>query len=900
MGEAGVDSKEAMEEAQNPTDVDIKRVSRFEIREVLGEGAMGVVYRARDPMLERDVALKLIKPELAGQSKNRSRFLRECRAAATINHPGVATIYEAGESDEGLLFLASELVEGETLKDRVARGALGSTEVIELGIQLADALDAAHSKGAIHRDIKPANIMLNTDGRLKVLDFGLARLVSTDDSDHDDDRKTVDQTQEGAVVGTPAYMSPEQASGVKVDARTDIFSAGCVLYELVTGKSPFHSGSVPETLRRVLCEEPPSIESSADGIPIGLEDILRGAMAKDREKRTVTASELAEDLRQLRETPSTSFSGFHGREGRRRRTILVGGLAGISAVVVAAVLIWQWSRPTLAFAVSDRLLVADVENLTDDEAFDLALRTALEADLKQSPYASIFQHHQVEQTLRLMRQPADSVIDEALARDICRFAGVRALILPRIIGVGEAFELQAAIVDPQTGRHVEQIRVTAQGREQVLLDAIDELTREVRSRLGESWDSIEDADYPIAVATTASWEALHHFATGSAEWGRGNFREAVAFYELALELDPEFATCRGSLGLLLLQFGNEPEKGKEALKQALVDGETLPRSEYLMLRAVNRHFVDGDLEGALGEYELINGIYPDNMAAYNNRGRILMGLRRFDEAQEMFEKAAELDPQSAFPLINLGFMNTVGRPDAIKAEEVCRRLVAIDPEVANYHSLLGWSVAVQGRYDEAREIFERTLDLEPEHAYAMPNLGYTLMAGGNPDTAVLFFRRNLARIRNLGLVENERGCILDLATAMAAAGKTEETRQLADDAIAKLDAEMVGLEWAIGDHSFVSQLYAVTDRMDLADEHCRVARGMETNDPATRFEIARCCGLLGQRECAIENTRLALEMGFRDPYMPMLTPSMHSLLGDPEFMALFPNRGEAAGVDDES
>ncbi len=853
---------------------------------------MGVVYRARDPMLERDVALKLIKPRLAGEARNRSRFLRECRAAATINHPGVATIYEAGETDGGLLFLASELVEGETLTARVSRGALSPTEVVELGIQLADALDAAHTKGAIHRDVKPSNIMLNTDGRLKILDFGLARLVSTEDSDIDDDRKTVDQTQEGAVVGTPAYMSPEQASGMKVDARTDIFSAGCVLYEMVTGKSPFHSGSVPETLRRVLCEEPPSIERSVDGIPLGLEEILRGAMAKDRENRTASAGEMAADLRQLREDTSSVRTGIYPpHQRRRRRTLMISGVVGIAAVVVAAVLVWQWSRPSLAFGVSDKLLVADVENLTDDEAFDLALHTALEADLKQSPYASIFQRHQVEQTLRLMRQPADSVVDEDLGRDICRFAGVRALVIPRIIGVGDAFELRAAIVDPQSGRHVEQIRITAEGREEVLLDAIDELTREVRTRLGESLESIEDADYPIAVATTSSWEALHHFATGSAEWGRGNYREAVGFYELALELDPEFATCRGSLGLLFIQFGNEPERGREALQQALVDGETLPRNEYLMLRAVNRHFVDGDLEGALGEYELINGIYPDNMAAYNNRGRILMRLRRLDEAQEMFEKAAELDSLSAFPLINLGFMNTVDRPDAVKAEEACRRLVAIDSEVANYHSLLGWSVAVQGRYVEAREIFERVLDLEPEHPYAMPNLGYTLMADGNPDTAVLFFRRNLARIRNVGEGNGERGAILDLALAMAAAGQTEETRRLADEAMEGQETDLAGQEWNIHDHTFVSQLFAVTGRKTEAEEHCGIAGGMELDEPVKRYEIAQCCGLLGQRECAIENTRLALEMGFRDPYMPMLSPALHSLLGDPDFMALFPNRG---------
>jgi serine/threonine protein kinase/tetratricopeptide (TPR) repeat protein len=868
------------------------RISRFDILETLGEGAMGVVYRARDTMLQRDVALKLIKPALAGEPRNRSRFLRECQAAATINHPGVATIYEAGETEDGRLFLASELVEGETLKDRVSRGALPPAEVIAIGIQLGDALEAAHKKGAVHRDIKPANLILTPEGRLKVLDFGLARLVAVDDSDVDDDRPTIDQTQEGAVVGTPAYMSPEQASGMKVDARTDIFSAGCVIYELVTGKSPFQSSTVPETLRRVLCEEPPAIESSVDGVPFGLEEVLRAAMAKERGARTATAGEFAAGLRELRENPSTVRSGtVRPTPSARRRSVLLGSVAGIAAVVVAVVLVWQWTRPSLAFVSRDRLLVADVENLTGDEAFDLALHTALETDLKQSPYAAIFQRHQVKQTLRLMRKPADSVIDEDLGRDICRFSNVRAMILPRILEVGGAYELRAAIIDPQTGRHVEQIRVTAGSREEVLLEAIDTLTHEVRSRLGESLESIDDSDFPIAVATTSSWEALHYFSLGNVKWGRGQTDEAIRLYELALELDPEFATCRGTLGLLLIQFGEQPERGREELRQALVDGETLPRNEYLMLRAVNRQFVDSDLEGALGEYELINGIYPDHMAAYNNRGRILMRLGRFEESAEMLEKAAVLDPQSAFPLVNLAFMYTTSLPNAVAAESVCRRLVTLDPEVANYQSLLGWVLAIQGRYGEARQALERALKLESEHAYALPNLGYTLLAAGRPEMALLYFRQNLARIREEGLVAAERGGILDIAATLAAAGDREQARLFVDEAVAALEVEMAGREWTLADHSYFAQLLAAAGRFEAGEEQLATIVAMAADDADSLLEVARSCAVLGHRDCAIENTRRALDTGLSDPYLPKLLPSMNSLLGDPEFMALFPLGG---------
>ncbi len=878
------------------------RVSRFEILELLGEGAMGVVYRARDPVLERDVALKLIKPELAGERKNRARFLRECRAAATISHPGVATIYEAGETDDGKLFLASELVVGETLKDRLGRGPLAVAEVVEIGIQLAQALEAAHRKGAIHRDIKPSNLMIDTDDRLKVLDFGLARLIAAENdggpsaSESSAAARTADQTQDGAVVGTPAYMSPEQAAAIQVDARTDIFSAGCVLYELITGRSPFHSGSVPETLRRVLTEEPASLASSVDGIPPGLDGVLRRALAKDREVRTATAGELADDLRELLVDDGAEERATAGDEGRRRR-VLIGGLTGLIAAIVAAVMIWQWSRPTLAFTDHDRIIVADVDNETGDETFDLALRTAIETDLKQSPYASLYRRHQVDETLRLMRTPPDSFIDEKLGRDICRFAGIRALILPRIVEASDGFELEAAIVDPQTGRHVEEIRTTAESREGVLLHAIDELSRELRTRLGESLESIEKTDFPIADVTTSSWEALHYFALGNERWGQGEFDEVIRLYELALDLDPEFATCRGSLGLLLIQFGGDPERGREELRRALADGETLPRDEYLMLRAANRQFVDADLEGALEEYQLVTGLYPRNGPAHNNMGRILLELGRYEEAAAAFEKSADIDPQGTVPLVNLAFMHVTVLPDPQAAEAACRRLIALNPDVANYQSLLGWAVAVQGRYAEAQQILELALDLDPDHPYALPNLGYVLTAKGNSESGVLYLRRNLDRIRRQGQSQTERGAVIDLVTAMAAAGEHQQVWRLVDrEERAFLDAKQ-DEPWTADDHAFLVQLYAAAGRMDEAHHQLELATAQPVDDAGTRFELARACAMVGRRECAIDNTRRAFERGFEDPYLPLLIPSMHGLLGDPEFMALFPGAGAPPAVE---
>jgi tetratricopeptide (TPR) repeat protein len=314
-----------------------------------------------------------------------------------------------------------------------------------------------------------------------------------------------------------------------------------------------------------------------------------------------------------------------------------------------------------------------------------------------------------------------------------------------------------------------------------------------------------------------------------------------------------------------------------------------------MLRAVNRQFVDSDLEGALGEYELINGIYPDHMAAYNNRGRILAQLGRFAEAAAMLEKAAQLDPQSAIPLVNLAFMYTTRLPNAVAAENVCRRLVALDPEIANYQSLLGWTLAVQGRYGEAQEVLERALKLDSEHAYALPNLGYTLMAAGKPEMALLYLRQNLVRIREQGADDAVRGGVLDIAAALAAARDHEQTRLFVDDAIAALVTEMAGREWTLGDHAYLAQLLAAAGRVKESEEQLATIMAMAADDAESQFEVARCCAVLGHRVCAIEKTRRALEMGFPDPYLPKLTPSMHGVLGDPEFIALFPLGDSAPG-----
>ncbi len=367
----------------------------------------------------------------------------------------------------------------------------------------------------------------------------------------------------------------------------------------------------------------------------------------------------------------------------RKRLMLA---AGTISLAVLAVAIWMLSRPSMAFESRDKLMVADADNLTGDKVFDLALRTAIEAGLQQSPYASVFDKPQIAETLRLMRMDPSARVDENAAYDICRFAGVRAFILPRILSAGEAYELEAILIDPVKRRHVDRIRLTTRGREEVLLSGIDKLTRQVRSRLGESIKSIEKADVPVAKVTTSSWEALDYFSLAQARRQDGKSKEAATLYELALEKDPGFVAARASLGLVLIQFLGQVEKGKDMLRQALKDAQSqgLPQRDLLPLKALHRQFVDGDLEGALAEYRTITELFPDLMPPYNNAGRVLQALGRYDEAATMYEEAFKRAPKSSIPLQNLWFLHMNFREDAPAAESTGSAFRRFGPGIGEF------------------------------------------------------------------------------------------------------------------------------------------------------------------------------------------------------------------------
>jgi serine/threonine protein kinase/tetratricopeptide (TPR) repeat protein len=850
---------------------------KYKILERLGMGGMGVVYKAEDSKLKRTVALKFLSPEHTQDERARERFIHEAQAASALDHPNICTIHEINETEDGQMYIVMSFYSGESLKEKIKTGPLSLKETLDIGIQISKGLAKAHEHDIVHRDIKPANIMLTEDRLVKVVDFGVAKLAGT-----------TRVTRAGTTVGTAAYMSPEQARGEEVDFKTDIWALGVALYEMVTGEPPFKGESEQAILYSVLNQEPRTFKGLGSAVPKELEQIIRKALFKDPKKRFSSAEEMSQALESLKlrvitgATLPTRTAIF--RQPPKR--LLLGSVIG---VFVLAIILGTWllTRPSLAFNERDKLLVADVDNLTGDSVFDMALRTAIEADLQQSSYASVFDKAQVAETLRLMRMDPSSRIDENLGYDICRFSGVRAMILPRILSAGDAYELQAILIDPRRKRHVDRIRVTVLGREEVLLNAIDKLARQVRTRLGESLHSIEEADKAIVQLTTSSWEALNYLSMGQSKWHEGKFKDAASFFELALEKDPKFVAARGSLGLVLLQFLNQQEKGKEMLRQALVDAEGIPQQEYLLIKAVNLWYVDQDYEGALEEYRIIRELYPNTMQAYNNAGVILRNLGRHDEAISMFEKAAEVAPSHSIPLANLWFTHLNFKKDPVSAEGVARHLVTLGPEIAIHHHWLGYSFAAQARFDEAVEAYQKVLSLDAQHPWGLPNIAYILLAAGRAEEAVPYFKELCELVKQGRMQGHYPTSCFNLALALRESGDSQAAKEIAEEGIKDLK-EKAGEIWEAAWIPFLmAKLEIAAGKTDKVADYIKLAQSLGLKDQDAYVNLAEVFALEGRDDEAIETLKNVLESGHYDPYFLQIYPAFQSLQNDQRFRSLF-------------
>jgi tetratricopeptide (TPR) repeat protein len=649
------------------------KLGEYEIKSLVGAGGMGEVYRAHDSRLGRDVAIKVLPSFFSADSERLRRFEQEARAAAALNHPNILAVFQMG-TYEGAPYLVSELLEGETLREQIKRGSISVGKAIDYGVQITRGLAAAHEKGIVHRDLKPENLFITSNGRLKILDFGLAKLTKARPPSQFVAANTKEGTEPGMVMGTVGYMSPEQVRGQAIDHRSDIFAFGAVLYEMLAGKRAFEKLTPADAMSAILHEEPPGISHITPKVPAALKRVLRRCLEKNPEQRFQSASDLAFTLASLAASGGSSRSAMDAMDandatGPARRWKLMVPIAVVIAVVIAAISVGGYFSLHRASKLTDKdtIVLSDFANTTGDAVFDDTLKTALSVSLRESPFLNLLSDSKVVKILREMARPAGTKLTPDVARELCLRAGSKAYIAGAIGSLASEYVLELKAVNCENGDRLAEQQTTVASKEQVL-DALAKAASSLRAGLGESLATVARFDVPPYRATTSSIEALQAFSLGRKAVDEKGIAAALPYDQRAVELDPNFALGYLALGNDYNNLGETGRSGKY-YKRAFQLREHAGEKERVQITANYYRTVTGELEKAAESYEELIESYPRVGGAYDNLGLLYAG-------QGLYEKAAQTTRQG---------------------------MHVAPPSPAGYADLANYTLALQ-RFDEARQV----------------------------------------------------------------------------------------------------------------------------------------------------------------------------------------------------
>jgi tetratricopeptide (TPR) repeat protein len=689
------------------------RVGKYELRSLLGKGAMGAVHRAFDPVLEREVALKVMLPRIAFDPEHKRRFEREARAVARMSHPNVVTVFDLGYHTDGSPYIVMELLEGLDLLHALRREPeLSLEEKLRIVLQVLDGLGQAHRAGIVHRDIKPANVFITRRGQAKLLDFGVAKLGGEAHAiPPPDDATRVSGdvlTTPGMAVGSINYMSPEQARGEELDGRSDLFSLGLVLYEMATGRQAFGGQTTAVVFDAILNRQPADPRTVNVALPEDLTRVIMRALEKDRKLRFQTAADMLAELGRVRRdtTGTTAFAGATGTRDSaapaatarvRPRWLIYGGLAVAAAAAAGYFFVWNPGQAS-ALTERDTILIADFVNTTGDPVFDDALRQAVAVQLQQSPFLSLMPDQRIQRTMRMMQQPPEAAVVGQVAREACQRAGAKATIEGSIAPLGSAFVISLGAHNCQTGAALAEQQTQAPNKESVLKELGLAVTA-LRGQIGESLATIQKYDVPVTDATTGSLDALRAYGAGNRTRATKGDEAAIPFFKQAVELDPNFAIAYAKLGVVYGNLGRTDEAKANATK-AYALRDRVSEYERLYINWNHASRVLNDQAKVLEALQLLTASYPRDFAAHNNLGVYYNGRGDFEKSLESYRSAMALAPDEPLPHSNAAYVLLfLGRlDDAYKEAE---QALALRPNPVL--TMTCWASAVVAGHPRAAE-----------------------------------------------------------------------------------------------------------------------------------------------------------------------------------------------------